>query len=70
MRNIPILEILLANAGANEDVENIQKKIKGTCIHVYMEKEKTKVFMIFPGEGNSYPLQYYGLENSMDCISP
>ena len=47
MRNIPILEILLANAGANEDVENIQKKIKGTCIHVYMEKEKTKVFMIF-----------------------
>ena len=31
----------------NEDVENIQKKIKGTCIHVYMEKEKTKVFMIF-----------------------
>ena len=23
-----------------------------------------------PGEGNSYPLQYSGLENSMDCISP
>ena len=22
-----------------------------------------------PGEGNSYPLQYSGLENSMDCIS-
>ena len=22
----------------------------------------------FPGEGNSYPLQYCGLENSMDCI--
>ena len=22
----------------------------------------------FPGEGNSYPLQYSGLENSMDCI--
>ena len=22
----------------------------------------------FPGEGNSYPLQYAGLENSMDCI--
>ena len=22
----------------------------------------------FPGEGNSYPLQYFGLENSMDCI--
>ena len=21
-----------------------------------------------PGEGNSYPLQYFGLENSMDCI--
>ena len=21
-----------------------------------------------PGEGNGYPLQYYGLENSMDCI--
>ena len=21
-----------------------------------------------PGEGNSYPLQYPGLENSMDCI--
>ena len=21
-----------------------------------------------PGEGNSYPLQYSGLENSMDCI--
>ena len=20
-----------------------------------------------PGEGNSYPLQYSGLENSMDC---
>ena len=23
---------------------------------------------IFPGEGKSYPLQYSGLENSMDCI--
>ena len=22
----------------------------------------------FPGEGKSYPLQYFGLENSMDCI--
>ena len=22
----------------------------------------------FPGEANSYPLQYSGLENSMDCI--
>ena len=22
----------------------------------------------FPGEGNSYPFQYFGLENSMDCI--
>ena len=22
----------------------------------------------FPGEGNSYPLQYSGLENSMDCL--
>ena len=22
----------------------------------------------FPGEGNSYPLQYYGLDNSRDCI--
>jgi len=22
-----------------------------------------------PGEGNGYPLQYSGLENSMDCIS-
>ena len=21
-----------------------------------------------PGEGNGYPLQYLGLENSMDCI--
>ena len=21
-----------------------------------------------PGEGNSYPFQYPGLENSMDCI--
>ena len=21
-----------------------------------------------PGEGNSYPLQYTGLEDSMDCI--
>ena len=21
-----------------------------------------------PGEGNSYPLHYFGLENSMDCI--
>ena len=21
-----------------------------------------------PGEGNSYPLQYSGLENSLDCI--
>ena len=21
-----------------------------------------------PGEGNSYPLQYSGLENSMDCL--
>jgi len=21
-----------------------------------------------PGEGNGYPLQYSGLENSMDCI--
>ena len=23
-----------------------------------------------PGEGNGYPLQYSGLENSMDCIIP
>ena len=23
---------------------------------------------LIPGEGNSYPLQYSGLENSMDCI--
>ena len=23
----------------------------------------------YPGEGNSYPLQYSGLENSMDCIA-
>ena len=23
-----------------------------------------------PGEGNGYPLQYSGLENSVDCISP
>ena len=22
----------------------------------------------FPGEGNGYPLQYSGLENSVDCI--
>ena len=22
----------------------------------------------FPGEGNGYPFQYSGLENSMDCI--
>ena len=22
----------------------------------------------YSGEGNSYPLQYSGLENSMDCI--
>ena len=22
----------------------------------------------FPGEGKDYPLQYSGLENSMDCI--
>ena len=24
---------------------------------------------IHPGEGNSYPLQYSDLENSMDCIA-
>ena len=24
----------------------------------------------FPGEGKGYPLQYSGLENSMDCYSP
>ena len=23
---------------------------------------------ISPGEGNDYPLQYSGLENSMDCV--
>ena len=23
-----------------------------------------------PGEGNGYPLQYFGLENSMDCMVP
>jgi len=22
----------------------------------------------YPGEGNGYPLQYSGLESSMDCI--
>ena len=22
----------------------------------------------FPGEGDGYPLQYSGLENSMDCV--
>ena len=26
------------------------------------------VFPCLPGEGNGYPLQYSGLENSMDCI--
>ena len=25
------------------------------------------VFPCLPGEGNGYPLQYSGLENSMDC---
>ena len=25
-------------------------------------------FLFFPAEGNSYPLQYSGLENSTDCI--
>ena len=24
----------------------------------------------FPGEENGYPLQYFGLKNSMDCIVP
>ena len=24
----------------------------------------------FPGEGKDYPLQYSGLENSMDCTVP
>ena len=24
----------------------------------------------YPGEGNGYPLQYSGLENSRDCYSP
>ena len=24
----------------------------------------------YPGEGKGYPLQYSGLENSMDCINP
>ena len=23
----------------------------------------------FPGEGKGFPLQYFGLENSMDCIA-
>ena len=23
----------------------------------------------FPGEGRGYPLQYFGLQNSMDCIA-
>ena len=23
----------------------------------------------YPGEGNGYPLQYSGLENSMDCLA-
>ena len=23
----------------------------------------------YPGEGKDYPLQYFGLENSMDCIA-
>ena len=25
---------------------------------------------LYPGEGNGYPLQYSGLENSMNCIVP
>ena len=24
----------------------------------------------YPGEGNGYPFQFSGLENSMDCIVP
>ena len=24
----------------------------------------------YPGEGKGYPLQYFGLENSMDCLVP
>ena len=37
-----------------------------------MQEAETKVHSLGqkdpPGEGNNYPLQYSGLENSMDCI--
>ena len=42
--------------------------------HPYMTTGKTMPFNTLsrwgrsPGEGNTYPLQYPGLENSMDCI--
>ena len=30
--------------------------------------KREKVLTYVPGEGNGYPLQYSGLENSIDCI--
>ena len=35
------------------------------CVYAYI---CILYIYISPGEGNSYPLQYSGLENSMDCI--
>ena len=39
----------------------------GIHIIIYLSKPK-ECMGRSPGEGNSYPLQYSGLENSMDCI--
>ena len=33
-----------------------------------MYTKELTVAISFPGEGKGYPLQYSGLENSMDCI--
>ena len=37
----------------------------GSSISLFSEETQS---YFFPGEGNIYPFQYSGLENSMDCI--
>ena len=57
----------------NENLSNTEKaqtktKLKFSSIsQILMTTGLISELGRYPGEGNSYPLQYSGLENSMDC---
>ena len=42
--------------------------MRETWVHSLGWEDPTLGGRSFPGEGKGYPLQYSGLENSMDCV--